>query len=133
MEGAIGRAVTGFLLQGSLLKLQWYCTSPFYFLCPFLTQSSSDCSLVVWILSTNTNLLWYCLPSPTHSSAPFQVFAILSPILTHKASSTFCHFLCNLKILSSENFLSFWSKNCSKCLLQSSRELKFFFSMKRIL
>ena len=29
-------------------------------------------------------------------------------------------------------FLSFWAKNCSRCLLQSSRELKYF-SIKRIL
>ena len=29
--------------------------------------------------------------------------------------------------LPSPNFLSFWAKNCSRCLLQSSRELKFFF------
>ena len=41
-------------------------------------------------------------------------------------STTFCHFSGNFIILSSQNFLSFWVKNCSRCLLQSSRELKFF-------
>ena len=41
-------------------------------------------------------------------------------------STTFCHFSGNFIISSSQNFLSFWAKNCSRCLLQSSRELKFF-------
>ena len=41
-------------------------------------------------------------------------------------ATTFCHFLGNFIIPSSQNFLSFWTKNCSRCLLQSSRELKFF-------
>ena len=41
-------------------------------------------------------------------------------------SITFCHFSGNFTIPSSQNFLSFWAKNCSRCLLQSCRELKFF-------
>ena len=41
-------------------------------------------------------------------------------------STTFCHLSGNFIIPSSQNFLSFWAKKCSKCLLQSSRELKFF-------
>ena len=41
-------------------------------------------------------------------------------------STTFCHFSGNFIIPSSQNFLSFWAKNCSRCLLQSSRELKCF-------
>ena len=41
-------------------------------------------------------------------------------------STTFCHFSGNFKIPSSQNFLSFQSKNCSRYLLQSPRELKFF-------
>ena len=41
-------------------------------------------------------------------------------------STTFCHFSGNFIIPSSQNFLSFWAKNCSRCLLQYSRELKFF-------
>ena len=41
-------------------------------------------------------------------------------------STTFCHFSSNVIIPSSQNVLSFWAKNCSGCLLQSSRELKFF-------
>ena len=41
-------------------------------------------------------------------------------------STTFCHFSGNFIIPSSQNFLSFWAKNCSRCLLQSSKELKFF-------
>ena len=40
--------------------------------------------------------------------------------------TTFCHFPGNFIIPSSQNCLYFWAKNCSKCLLQSSRELKFF-------
>ena len=32
----------------------------------------------------------------------------------------------NFIIPSSQNFLSFWAKNCSRCLLWSSRVLKFF-------
>ena len=40
--------------------------------------------------------------------------------------TTFCHFSGNFIIPSSPNFLSFWAKNCSRCLLQSFRELKFF-------
>ena len=32
-----------------------------------------------------------------------------------------CHFLGNFIIPSSQNFLSFWAKNCSRWLLQSSR------------
>ena len=36
-----------------------------------------------------------------------------------------CHFSGNFIIPSSQNVLSFWAKNCSRCLLQSSRELKF--------
>ena len=42
-------------------------------------------------------------------------------------STTFCHVSGNFIIPSSQNFfLTFWAKNCSRCLLQSSRELKFF-------
>ena len=41
-------------------------------------------------------------------------------------STTFCHFSDNFIIPSSENFLSFWAKNCSRYLLQFSRELTFF-------
>ena len=44
-------------------------------------------------------------------------------------STTFCHFSGNFIIPSSQNFLSFWAKNCSRCLLQSSRKLNFFFSL----
>ena len=40
-------------------------------------------------------------------------------------STTFCHFSGNLIIPSSQNVLSFWATNCSRCFLQSSRELKF--------
>ena len=48
-------------------------------------------------------------------------------------SANFCHFPGNFVIPSSQNFLSFWARNCcSRCLLQYSRELKFF-SIKRIL
>ena len=47
-------------------------------------------------------------------------------------STAFCHFSGNFVIPSSQNFLSLWAKNCSRCLLQSSRELNFF-SIKRIL
>ena len=41
-------------------------------------------------------------------------------------STTFCHFSGNFIMLSSQSFLSFWAKSCSRCLLQSSRELTFF-------
>ena len=41
-------------------------------------------------------------------------------------STTFCHFSGNFIIPSSQNFVSFWAKNCSRCLLESFRELKFF-------
>ena len=41
-------------------------------------------------------------------------------------STTFCHFSGNFITPSSQDVLSFWAKNCSRCLLQSSRELKFF-------
>ena len=41
-------------------------------------------------------------------------------------STTFCHLLGNFMIPSSQNFLFFWAKNCSRCLLQYSRELKYF-------
>ena len=41
-------------------------------------------------------------------------------------STTFCHFSGNFIIPSYQNFLSLWPKNCSRCLLQSSRGLKFF-------
>ena len=41
-------------------------------------------------------------------------------------STTICHFAGNFIILSSQNFFSFWAKNCSRCLLQSFRELKLF-------
>ena len=41
-------------------------------------------------------------------------------------STTFCHFSGNFIIPSSQNILSFWAKNCSRCLLQSSREWKYF-------
>ena len=40
--------------------------------------------------------------------------------------TTFCHFSGNFIIPSYQNFLSIWGKNCSRCLLQSSREMKFF-------
>ena len=41
-------------------------------------------------------------------------------------STTFWHFSGNFIIPSSQNFSSLWAKNYSRCLLQSSRELKFF-------
>ena len=50
-------------------------------------------------------------------------------------SAKFCHFSGNCIIASSQNFLSFWAKNCSRCLLQSSRKLfptGEIFSIKRI-
>ena len=36
---------------------------------------------------------------------------------SHICSTTFCHFSGNFIIPSSQNFLSFWAKNCSRCLL----------------
>ena len=41
-------------------------------------------------------------------------------------STAFCHFSGNFIITSPQNFWPFWTKKCSKCLLQSSRKLKFF-------
>ena len=41
-------------------------------------------------------------------------------------SPIFCHLSGNFIIPTSEKFLSFWAKNWSQCLLQSSRELKYF-------
>ena len=41
-------------------------------------------------------------------------------------STAFWHFSDSFIIASSQNFLSFWTKNCSRCLLQSSMELIFF-------
>ena len=41
-------------------------------------------------------------------------------------STTICHFSGNFIIPSSQNFLSFWAKDYSRCCLQSSRELKIF-------
>ena len=40
-------------------------------------------------------------------------------------STAFWHFSGNFIIASSQNFLSFWTKNYSRCLLQSSMELDF--------
>ena len=42
------------------------------------------------------------------------------------SSTIFCHFSGNFITSSSQNFLSFWTNNCSRCLWQSSRELKIF-------
>ena len=41
-------------------------------------------------------------------------------------SSSYCHFSGKLIIYTLPKLLSLWAKNCSQCLLQSSRELKFF-------
>ena len=41
-------------------------------------------------------------------------------------STTFCHLSGNFIIPSCQNFLSLWAKNYSRCLLQPSRELKYF-------
>lgn len=41
-------------------------------------------------------------------------------------STIFCHFSGNFVIPFSQNFLSFWAKNCSRCPLQSSKKWKFF-------
>ena len=40
-------------------------------------------------------------------------------------SATFCHFSGNFRIPSSQDIWSFWAKNYSRFLLQSSRELKY--------
>ena len=47
-------------------------------------------------------------------------------VYSPSCSTTFCHFSGNFIIPSSQNFLSFGAKNWSRCLLQSSRESKFF-------
>ena len=47
--------------------------------------------------------------------------------------STFHHFSCNFIIPSSWNFLSFWARNYSRCLLQSFGGGTEIFSIKRIL
>ena len=52
-------------------------------------------------------------------------------LVTEQQHSPFCsttlwHFSGNFIIPSSQNFLSFWARNCFRCFLQSSRELKIF-------
>ena len=70
----------------------------------------------LWCSSTNRNKRHIFL---FHQ----ELYWMYSPF----CSTTFCHVSGNFIIPSSQNcFLSFWAKNCSRCLLQSSRELKFF-------
>ena len=54
-----------------------------------------------------------------------HIFHFHQELYSPFCSTTFCHFSDNFIITSSQNFLSFWAKN-SRCLLQSSRELKCF-------
>ena len=69
------------------------------------------------------NCLWFLSKNKRHIFHFHQelYWTMYSP----SYSTTFCHFSGNLIIPSSQN-LSFWAKNCSRCLLQSSRELKYF-------
>ena len=50
----------------------------------------------------------------------------LMKIYSSFCSSSYCHFSGKLIIYTLPKLLSLWAKNCSQCLLQSSRELKFF-------
>ena len=76
------------------------------------------------IIGVAKNCLWFLNKNKRHIFHFHQELycTMHSPFF----SSTFCHFSGNSIIPSSQNFLSFWAKNCSRCLLQSSRELKFF-------
>ena len=47
-------------------------------------------------------------------------------LLNKLCSTNSGHFSGYFIISSSQNFLSFWAKNSSRCLLQSSKELKYF-------
>ena len=86
-------------------------------------------------------LHWQADSQPLHHQGSPSAFGFLSKNKRHIfhfhqelyrttyspfCSNTFCHFSGNFIIPSSPNFLSFWAKNCSRCLLQCSRELKFF-------
>ena len=57
-------------------------------------------------------------------------FSFLPRTLLNSVFTALFHYLLplfsNFVIPSSQNLLSFWAKNCSRCLLQSSREWKFF-------
>ena len=52
---------------------------------------------------------------------------LIPPPYSPFCSTTFCHFWSNFINPPSQNFLSFWVKNCLRCLLQISRKLKYFF------
>ena len=75
------------------------------------------------IIGVAKNCLWFLNKNKRHIFHFHQELycTTYSPF----CSTTFCHFSGNFIIPSSQNFLSFWAKNCSKCLLHSSRELKF--------
>ena len=61
------------------------------------------------------------------SSKNKRQFSFSPGTLLNKLCSTNSgHFSGYFIISSSQNFLSFWAKNSSRCLLQSSKELKYF-------
>ena len=68
--------------------------------------------------------LWFLIKNKRHIFHFHQelYWTMYSPF----CSTTFCHFSGNFVIPSYQNFLSFWAKKCCRCLLQSSRKLKFF-------
>ena len=75
-------------------------------------------------ISLAKKCLWFLSKNKRHSFHFHQ--ELYWTTYSHFCSTTFYHFWGNFIIPSSQNFLSFWAKNCSRCLLQSSRELKFF-------
>ena len=85
-----------------------------------LNPACSQCSCIrlakkfLWFLSKNKRHIFHF-----HQELYWTTYALF-------CSTTFCHFSGNFIIPSSPEFLFFWAKNCSRWLLQSYRELKFF-------
>ena len=100
----------------SLFSSDCVHTQFFYFLPPFVRTLQEECiGLVKKFLQFLSKRHIFHFTKNFTDQCIYYFVPLLSAI-----------FQGNFIIPSSQNFSSFWAKNCSRCLLQSSREVKLF-------
>ena len=104
------------------MKIYWHKN---YHDLPLMKTVSKQCLYVQWLcIGLAKNCLRFLSKNKRHI---FHFHQELYWIMYKTfCSTTLWQFSGNFIIPSYQNFLSFWAKTWSRCILQSSRELKFF-------
>ena len=89
-----------------------------------MEERAPSCALLVELFWIGQKFLWFL----ETIKDTFFIFAksFIEQCTHHFVLLPSAIFLGNFRISSSQNFLPFWAKSCSRCLLKSSRELNFF-------